>query len=261
MNLEFYKYQGAGNDFILLDNRKEQIKLSQEQIESLCDRHFGIGADGLMLLNSHWEHDFEMVYFNSDGKEGSMCGNGGRCIVRFAFDLGIIENDTEFIATDGKHHAHVNEDKHLVKLKMIDVNKLSINENETFLNTGSPHHISFEKNIDQIDVNNKGKEIRDSKQYAPNGTNVNFVEYLPDTIKVRTFERGVENETLACGTGAVASAISVAAKYKTEEQPLKIEMPGGTLFVYFNQVSNFIYNNIWLEGPANRVFKGQINIS
>jgi diaminopimelate epimerase len=202
MLLDFYKYQGTGNDFVMIDNRslffpKEDVAL----IERLCDRRFGIGADGLILLENDSDTDFRMVYYNSDGNESSMCGNGGRCLVAFAKQLNVIDNATTFIATDGLHHATVAEDG-LVSLQMIDVNELKITPEFSFLNTGSPHHVQIVDDLEHYNVKENGAAIRYSDLYGKAGSNVNFVSQInEDTFAVRTYERGVEDETLACGTG------------------------------------------------------------
>ena len=218
MELNFSKYHGAGNDFILIDNRKGNIYLSNKQIQTLCTRRFGIGADGLMILENDNSNDFRMKYYNCDGNESTMCGNGGRCIVAFAYDLGIIKEETIFSAIDGKHHAIINK-KHKngiydISLEMNNVSEVKIINNTTFfLDTGSPHHVIFTKNIDNLNVDQEGRLIRNSELYKNiGGTNVNFIEIIDNELKIRTFERGVEGETHACGTGATAAAIAYALK-------------------------------------------------
>ncbi len=259
MNLQFYKFHGTGNDFILIDNRNAQIKnLNPEQIKHLCNRNFGIGADGLMLLNNHEKYDFEMDYYNSDGSGGTMCGNGGRCIVAFAKKLGLIKDKTQFIASDGFHEAFINESGE-VKLKMMDVKKTLQKQNEYFINTGSPHHIIFNDNIAELNVYEQGKTIRYSEKYRKEGTNVNFVQVNKKGIEIRTYERGVENETLACGTGAVASAISYYTKFKPNNQNINVKVLGGNLQVSFTENENN-YSNVFLTGPAKFVFSGQIEL-
>ncbi|MCU4157727.1 diaminopimelate epimerase [Carboxylicivirga sp. A043] len=258
--IEFFKYQGAGNDFIIIDNRDRQFNGDNiSLIKKLCDRRFGIGGDGLMLLENHSDMDFTMRYFNADGREASMCGNGGRCIAAFAVHQGIIEtpDNFTFMAVDGEHQASYNDGT--VNLKMIDVDTISIQPNHTFLDTGSPHHVEFVDKIEQLDVYKLGKEVRYSEHYAPDGTNVNFVQFKDlNNIKVRTYERGVEDETLACGTGVVASAISAHLK-KPEYNQFNIEVLGGNLKVTFD-TENRQFKNIWLEGPATFVFKGSIEM-
>ncbi len=260
MILKFEKYQGAGNDFILIDNRNQQIKdLKPETIKFLCDRHFGIGADGLMLLNAHEKYDFEMDYYNADGSNGAMCGNGGRCIVAFAKQLGIISEHTRFLAGDGLHEAFIDKQAK-IKLKMADVLKVKQNEDTFFINTGVPHHVEFDNDIFRIDVYAKGKEIRYSEKYKNEGTNVNFVQINKNEgIKIRTYERGVENETLACGTGAVASAIAYYQKFKPKVSIVKVKALGGELEISFKEKDNK-YTDVYLSGPAKHVFSGEIEI-
>ena len=260
MQLEFYKYQGTGNDFVMIDNRtnffpKDNVKL----IESLCDRRFGIGADGLILLENDVDTDFRMVYYNADGNESSMCGNGGRCLVAFAKQLSVIDSETVFIATDGLHNATVGEDD-LVALQMIDVSQVEIHENYTFLNTGSPHHVEIVEDLANLNVKEVGAKIRYSDLYAPKGTNVNFVSKVDDsTFALRTYERGVEDETLACGTGATAVAIAMNATGQTDLTNLNLNVEGGKLQVYFEKEGT-TYTNVFLKGPAKFVFKGSVDI-
>ncbi len=259
MNLHFYKYQGAGNDFIMMDNRALLFpKNNQSLINKLCDRRFGIGADGLILLENSINYDFKMIYFNADGKEGTMCGNGGRCIVAFAKELNIIEISTTFEAVDGEHTATLKND--LIHLKMMDIDTVEEFDNHTFLNTGSPHHIVFQSNIDTINIKDKGAEIRYGKPYFEEGTNVNFVEQIAtNSFKMRTYERGVEDETLACGTGATAVAIAANKTNKTNANTIKLEVLGGKLEVSFN-IKNKIYTDVFLTGSAVKVFEGNITI-
>ena len=256
MTIEFYKYQGTGNDFIMIDNRGLSFNKSNvELINNLCDRRFGVGADGLILLESSTISDFKMVYFNADGNEGSMCGNGGRCIVAFAKQLDIIKDKTEFDAVDGLHLATI--ENEIVSLKMIDVNNIDSFESHSFLNTGSPHHVEFKKNIHELDIVSTGKEIRYGAPYFEEGTNVNFSEQKEDNLfKVRTYERGVEDETLACGTGVTAVAIAAHKSKLTNSNSINIEVLGGFLNVSFVEENNN-YTNIYLKGPAKFVFKGE----
>lgn len=259
MEIQFYKYQGAGNDFIMVDNRSLVFpKNNIELIHKLCDRRFGIGADGLILLEPSEKQDFTMVYFNADGKEGSMCGNGGRCTVAFAKKLHIIKNETTFEATDGFHFAKIEND--LVNLQMADVENIEIYDTHTFLNTGSPHHVSFCNAISTLNVAEMGSKIRYGAPYFEEGTNVNFVEQISDnSFKVRTYERGVEDETLACGTGVTAVAIAANKTNKTAEDKIYIEVLGGKLEVSFKKEGNS-YKNIFLKGPAQFVFEGKITV-
>ncbi|OFX21418.1 MAG: diaminopimelate epimerase [Bacteroidetes bacterium GWA2_31_9b] len=259
MKKVFYKYHGTGNDFIIFDNRLGDIDLNKSTIEHLCDRHFGIGADGLMYFEKHSEYDFGMRYFNSDGIETTMCGNGGRCLVSFAKSLDLISEKTQFHAIDGLHYATLNNDN-TISLKMVDVKDIQIIENNFLLNTGVPHYVVFEKNIADFDVFNKGREIRNKSIFSPDGSNINFVELLNDELFVRTYERGVENETLSCGTGVTASAISTSLKTGTDKNSWNIKTLGGKLNVRFKKVSNNHFTDIWLTGPAEFVFKGEIDI-
>ena len=258
MEFVFYKYQGTGNDFIIIDNRKDTFpKEDGDYINRLCNRNFGVGGDGLMLLEESSSLDFEMVYFNADGKTGSMCGNGGRCIVQFAKHLGIFNNKTSFEAIGSIYHASIEGAE--VSLKMNDVKEIEVHSDHLFLDTGSPHHIEFIENIDGIDVKEIGKQIRYGSPYFEKGANVNFVEQIEkDTFKVRTYERGVEDETFSCGTGVTAVAIASHAIKKSSEKIIKLETLGGTLEVSF-ELDNNNYSNIVLKGPANFVFKGSIN--
>jgi len=256
-NITFFKYQGAGNDFILIDNRNNHFDRNNEElIKKLCDRRFGIGGDGLMLLQQNQTFDFEMVYYNADGREGTMCGNGGRCIVAFARDLGIIKEETVFLAVDGKHQAIITDDQ--VNLEMIDVNTIAKDEQAFVLNTGSPHYVLEVENLKDFNVFEKGKSIRNNETYGQKGINVNFVEKEGEGYFLRTFERGVEDETLACGTGATADAIAMAIK---EEKNGSIQIPirvlGGQLYISFEKNDNII-QKVHLKGPANLVFKGEI---
>lgn len=259
--IKFYKYQGCGNDFILIDDRQNSITLTTGQIEKLCDRRFGIGADGLMLLRSKEGYDFQMVYYNADGNESTMCGNGGRCITRFASDLGITLPKYNFLAIDGPHDATI-EANGIVNLKMIDVHQVASFPEFKFLNTGSPHVVMPVTDILNIDVYNKGKEIRYSDTFTPGGTNVNFTEVTDNnTIFVRTYERGVEDETLSCGTGVTACALIQAdLSNNTEPQTVNVKTRGGNLKVMFTAENAQTFSNIWLCGPAEKVFEGNIQI-
>jgi len=254
--MKFFKYHGAGNDFVIINGITENVALDQITINNLCNRNLGIGADGLMFIKKSQNFDFEMIYYNSDGYEGTMCGNGGRCIVSFAKKLNLINNYTKFIAIDGQHEAYI-DDNNIVKLKMQNVENVEVNQNYFFLNTGSPHYVEFVENLDDLNVYQLGKKIRNSQPFAPKGTNVNFAEIKDNYLKIRTFERGVENETLACGTGTVALAISYAIKNKLAKSPINITALGGDLKVYFEKNNDF-FENIWLEGPTKFVYSGEI---
>ncbi len=257
MKIQFYKYHGTGNDFIIIDNRKMIFpKEDHKWIEGICTRKFGIGADGLMLIENSDMSDFKMIYYNANGKIGSMCGNGGRCIVAFAHFLGIFKSKTSFEAIGKLYEAKI--ENGLVSLKMNDVAEITTNPDHYFLDTGSPHHVTFEKDIDKIDVYRQGKKIRYGSPYFETGTNVNFVEQIDNnTFKVRTYERGVENETLSCGTGVTAVAIASHLSKKSKNNHIKLQTSGGDLEVSF-KVENNIYKNIILRGPATFVFKGEI---
>lgn len=254
MNIPFYKYQGTGNDFILIDNREGVFpKTSTSLIQKLCHRRFGIGADGLLLLESHPQYDFVMEYYNSDGKLSSMCGNGGRCIVHFASYLGIVTHKANFIAPDGPHTATIMGDS--IALQMSDVEKVAQHEKYTFLDTGSPHHVQIVSGIDKYPVLEQGKALRYSK-YGETGANINFVEKIAaDVFAVRTYERGVEEETYSCGTGVTAVAIAMYERGETNNENITLKTKGGELQVHF-QKQNGIYTNVILQGLAKQVFKG-----
>jgi diaminopimelate epimerase len=261
MKLEFYKYHGTGNDFILVDNRTGSFPEKTPIIEGLCHRRFGVGGDGLILLNNSENHAFSMRYFNSDGKEGSMCGNGGRCTVALANHLGLTSPDVLFETTDGIHHAIILEqagNSTIVKLSMNDVTTFERIENYLFLDTGSPHYVLFVEDNNSIDVVKEGRAIRNSSRFRDKGTNVDFVEITGDKLFVRTYERGVEDETFSCGTGVVASAIAYSIMNPGRNE-VTVNTLGGTLKIAFNQKEN-IFTDIWLTGPATLVYKGIINI-
>jgi len=256
MDITFNKYQGAGNDFIIIDNRNGKFNPDDSKlINRLCDRRFGIGADGLILISAHPKADFEMKYFNSDGKIGSMCGNGGRCTAHFADKYEIAGKKQKFIAFDGLHEAEVKKD--VVRLQMSDVNEYKIIDGSYFLNTGSPHYVVFTRDIDKINVNEEGSRLRWSSKFAPGGTNVNFVEVHKTGLYLRTFERGVEEETLACGTGVTASAIASVLAGHFDTGSVSVKARGGNLKVDF-AVKNNKVTNVWLTGPATFVFEGKI---
>jgi diaminopimelate epimerase len=259
MQLHCYKYQGTGNDFVLLDNREKNISLTTEHIKWLCNRRFGIGADGLILLELEPGIDFKMVYFNSDGNESSMCGNGGRCITAFAKYLGIINSEAKFLAIDGIHEAKIDTD--LVSLKMNDVRQVEVGENYFYLNTGSPHYVKFVNNLEEFNVFKEGKKIRNNDRFIFEGTNVNFIEKIDNELFVRTYERGVENETLSCGTGVTAAALVAALKgVSTDKNNCGIKTLGGHLNVKFDKVLENTFYNIWLQGPATFIFKTTIEV-
>lgn len=260
MRVHFSKYQGTGNDFILIDDRTEILNgLTVEKIAWLCDRRFGIGADGLMLLRKKQGYDFEMVYYNSDGKTTSMCGNGGRCITAFAAKLGIIKKDAHFIAIDGEHIAKINDE--WVSLKMNDVSTIEVGDDFFFLDTGSPHYVKNVSDVKKYNVVDEGRKVRNSSRFKEKGTNVNFIEKQNDTLFVRTYERGVENETYSCGTGVTAAALVASINGEaTAEASCKIKTLGGELNIKFTRNKDNSFSNIWLEGPATYVFEGDIEI-
>ena len=260
MLVQFTKYQGTGNDFIILDNRTSKYTyLNNDQVRRLCDRRLGIGADGLMLLNDKKGYDFEMKYHNADGRESSMCGNGGRCIVKFAYQLGIHRSEYKFLAVDGEHEAEIDTDE-CVALKMIDVEKIKKVRGDFILNTGSPHYVKIVTDVMELDVFKKGRDIRYSKDYEMEGINVNFVEQTEeDKIIVRTYERGVEDETYSCGTGVVASAL-VCYHNENGFNDVIVKTLGGSLNVEFDRLDDDRYANIWLTGPAEKVFEGIVEI-
>ena len=242
----------------MIDNRNSIIDMNDFQLISrLCDRRFGIGSDGLILIKDHPQYDFEMIYINPDGTQ-SLCGNGSRCAVMFANELGLIKNNTTFLTIEGPLHAIIKGKN--VHLKMPDVFGIKVTEkDDLYINTGSPHYVRFVKDVQIIDVNQMGSTIRNSKEFEPEGTNVNFVELGNDnTIFVRTFERGVENETLSCGTGVTASALATGQKMRSGK--INIKTRGGELKVKFEQVDKGIYQDVYLIGPAEKVFDGQIEI-
>ena len=260
MEIKFYKYQGTGNDFIMIDNRNNLVALTNEQVAFLCHRRFGIGADGLILLESEPGFDFRMVYYNSDGNRSSMCGNGGRCITAFAKHLGLITDKARFSATDGAHEAFISENE-IVSLKMQDVKSMELGDDYFYLNTGSPHYVKLVENIEQYDVFNEGRKIRTNERFKEEGTNVNFIEKQGEEIFVRTYERGVEDETFSCGTGVTAAALVAAVKgISSGKNNCLIKTKGGMLEVSFEKVLEQNFYNIWLKGPALSVFKGSVNI-
>ncbi|MFM7015385.1 MAG: diaminopimelate epimerase [Bacteroidota bacterium] len=261
MHLKFYKYQGTGNDFVLIDNRKADVQLNQEQVAFLCHRNFGIGADGLMLLEKSNQYDFEMKYYNADGNLGSMCGNGGRCMVKFARDLDVVDEQVMFLAFDGVHEANITEDG-LVELEMSNVTAIKkIDDTTCELNTGSPHFVQFVNDVHSLDVFQQGKKIRYSEEYAEKGINVNFVSVLNNELQIRTYERGVEDETLSCGTGVTAAAIAAVhlGLVQMQDSFVRVKTLGGDLLVRFEQ-SNHHFVNVVLVGPALKCFEGEIVI-
>jgi diaminopimelate epimerase len=271
LNIHFYKYQATGNDFILIDNRSGKFSLTVDQIQFLCNRKLGIGADGLMLIETHPSLDFNLVYYNSDGSQ-SLCGNGSRAAVKMAAALGLVKEKTRFNAYDGEHEAQLL-DNDTVRLRMNNVQKVEHMNDDFFINTGSPHFIRFTDNVQNFPVYEEGRKIRFSEGYNPGGTNVNFVQLQPQNgIFVRTYERGVENETLSCGTGVTAAAL--AAHFKGYASPVSIQTPGGSLSVEFktghngkqngettsNPTNSGSFTDIFLIGPAKMVFQGDLEL-
>ncbi|MFO7924113.1 MAG: diaminopimelate epimerase [Bacteroidales bacterium] len=260
MQLKFYKYHGNGNDFIIIDNRQNTFPANNHAlIKYLCNRNFGIGADGLMLMEETPGMDFHMHYYNSDGREGTMCGNGGRCMIHFAAKIGLIDKTAIFSGIDGHHQGRIDKNG-LVHLKMQDVNKVKKDGNAYIINTGSPHYIIFTDNISGLDVINAGRKIRYDEKYGNEGINVNFVQTENERIRIRTYERGVENETLACGTGSVAAAIGTVLKENRNISRVIVETLGGILEVNFRRKNKEHFSDIWLSGPAKMVFEGNADI-
>lgn len=260
MKIPFIKYQGTGNDFVLIDNREITYLTKEDtaKVQQLCDRRFGIGADGLILLQNKEGFDFEMIYFNSDGSESTMCGNGGRCITAFAKHLGIIQDKAYFLAIDGPHEAIIRADD-WVELKMIDVPKVHCEAEHYELNTGSPHYVAFVEDVDDIDVVENGQAIRYSEAFRAEGINVNFVEKRKEEILVLTYERGVEAETYSCGTGATAAAIAYYLEAPdVSRQHVAIQTKGGNLAVRIVPNGNGGFEDVWLCGPAELVFVGTV---
>lgn len=257
MELTFYKYQGTGNDFVMIDDRGESFDLKNlDLVKSLCDRKFGIGADGLIAIRNHPDFDFEMIYFNADGSQ-SMCGNGARCAVAFSSFLGIVNGKTRFLAIDGPHEAVLNGDQ--VELLMGDVKEIASKSEDFFVNTGSPHHIRFVEKAAGYPVFEEGKSIRNDATYSPGGTNVNFVEPIAqDEVFVRTYERGVEDETLSCGTGVTAAALVYGSQQ--HQNHIKINTLGGKMSVKFHSNPDGTFSKIWLIGPAEQVYSGKITL-
>ena len=256
MEWSFRKYQGTGNDFIIVHDPEnafpaDDIKL----IEHLCHRRFGIGADGLMLVRPEEGFDFRMVYFNADGRESTMCGNGGRCIAAFAFHSGLASANGQFIAIDGPHDYQILQDGS-VKLKMIDVESYRMDGTDMIMNTGSPHYVSMRKDVAAIDIVPEARAIRYNATFAKEGINVNFVEEQAGQCMLRTYERGVEDETYSCGTGTVAAALALAIQNGWTTGPVSLQTKGGQLKVWFEKVGD-AFRNIWLEGPAVEVFSGK----
>lgn len=261
ITLSFYKYQGTGNDFIILDNRLGLYdNINSKQVAHLCNRKFGIGADGLMLMNTKEGFDFEMIYYNADGNTSTMCGNGGRCMIRFAYHMGLHNYTYRFLAVDGIHEGEIDLNN-IIRLKMSNVSSVIFQNSHAVLNTGSPHFVKFVHDIMNVDVVETGRNIRESKPYFEEGINVNFVESMDDdAIYVRTYERGVEDETMSCGTGVTAAAL-VSAHNSRGFNRVEVRTPGGKLSVEFDKISDTEFQDIWLCGPAELVFKGELELN
>ena len=262
MTVHFFKYHGTGNDFILVDDREDNIRFSEQQIKKLCDRRFGIGADGLILLKDLPGVDFKMVYFNADGKESSMCGNGGRCITSFSKRIGKIKTQATFSAIDGIHKSFITgESPTVVKLQMGDVHEIESGVEFVYLNTGSPHVVIFTDDVAAVDVIAEGKKIRYGGRFREKGVNVNFVQTSGIGLIVRTYERGVEDETLSCGTGVIASALAAINEniLDAKKTVVDIQTLGGKLKVYCEKNGSG-FNNIWLEGETVFVFRGEVEV-
>lgn len=265
MKIVFYKYQATGNDFVIIDNRLQHFeKDNVTLIARLCDRRFGIGADGLILLEEDPDSDFKMVYFNADGRLGSMCGNGSRCTVAFAKHLGIIDNECTFIAYDGLHSGEIveefSEDTFQVKVSMQNVSNVEVAQH-VFINTGSPHFVCFVADVDEVDIIGSGRAVRYNEKFKNEGTNVDFVTVNNNQLNIRTYERGVEDETLSCGTGVTASVIAAASKNLISTSGvIPVKSKGGDLKVYFEKDGD-MYKNIFLEGTAQKVFSGTLNFA
>lgn len=259
MTLEFSKYQGTGNDFIMINEADlSGIDLSKILIQRLCERRFGIGADGLIVIRKHKQLDFYVDYFNADGSQ-SFCGNGARCSVKFAQEIGLIQNFTHFEAIDGPHEASIHADGS-VKLRMSDVPGYFIEDEQTFiLDTGSPHYVKFLKNLSDLDIVEFGKSIRYSPRFEKEGINVNICEFKDDILLVQTYERGVENETFSCGTGVTAVALAAALSEEQYSGISKIQTKGGNLKVYWNKNESG-FEAIYLEGPAEKVYHGSVEL-
>jgi len=262
MTLPFFKYHGTGNDFILIDNRIQNLNPSEKQVVMLCDRHFGIGADGMMLLTTYPGYDFGMRYFNSDGHESTMCGNGGRCMTLFAKTLGLVADKARFMAIDGEHLAEILHPDHtsaLIRLRMKDADSGTEYQDGHFIDTGSPHFVVFTQDVRSADVFRFGRALRHDLRFAPGGANVDFVEPAGDHLVVRTYERGVEDETLSCGTGVTASALAMAIRDPGNPGFYLIKTCGGDLKVSFRRDGQW-FREVWLEGEARFVFSGNIDL-
>ena len=262
MIVQFSKYHGTGNDFIMIDGRSQEISgLDHEAIRTMCSRRFGVGADGLIILGESTTVDFKMRYFNANGQEGTMCGNGGRCITTFARDLGIIGLDTRFEGIDGIHTATLLPDNE-IRLKLNDVDGIRWADDGYLIDTGSPHYVKFVSRVNEIDVEHEGSKLRNHARFGKDGVNVNFVEVDGNSnmINIRTYERGVEGETYSCGTGVTAAAICSYFHFKTNILSYHVKTLGGNLNVAFKTQHHNRFSDIYLTGPVSKVYKGSIEI-
>jgi len=257
MKISFYKYQGTGNDFVMIDGRENQLDLTKKQIQEICDRRFGIGADGVIILKNHDDCDFEMDYYNADGSQ-SFCGNGSRCAQAFANKIDIVRGDSYFKAIDGFHHGKAIE--YFFATQMKDVDEVQKLEKDYFIHTGSPHYIRYVDDVEKIDVEKEGAAIRNSEPYKKDGVNVNFVSIGKKVLNVRTFERGVEAETFSCGTGVTAVAMSFLVKENTHQPSVSIKTKGGKLQIDLERTAEHQFENVWLIGPAKEVYAGSIEL-
>jgi diaminopimelate epimerase len=259
--IPFHKYQGTGNDFILMEDADGSLEflLTRRWIAHLCDRRFGIGADGLILLQKTAGYDFRMVYYNADGAESSFCGNGSRCIVAHAHRLGWIRQEAWFVASDGDHEAVVHADG-TIAVHMRSVKDWQWEAEDLILDTGSPHYIRIMDQMPLGDIVEQAQRIRYNPIWKAVGINVNFLAQVGDQLHVRTYERGVEGETLSCGTGVTASALAWAIQQKhTGLGRVTVVTPGGQLSVNW-EAGTFGFRDVWLSGPALRVFGGEVQL-
>lgn len=258
--IDFVKFQGAGNDFVMINLMTDNLLLTEQQVETLCNRRFGIGADGLITISRSEVAQFKMTYYNCDGRPASFCGNGGRCTAAFAFSLGIVGKTMTFEGFDGLHHAEIKEvddDKYIVELSMRDVNQFNLRNHDLIVDTGSPHFVTQVDDAQSVDIVTEGRRIRYDKSISENGVNVDFVEKRDSKLFVRTYERGVEDETLACGTGVTASALAASLWFGWND--VNIETLGGNLNVKFDKSGNS-FTNVRLTGPAVASFRGSVKI-
>lgn len=258
MKISFDKYQGCGNDFIIINNLSNTFpNTSNDLIKNLCDRNFGIGSDGLILINESKKEPFEMVYYNADGNLSSMCGNGGRCAIHFCYQKNIIKKKSNFLAFDGIHNGEIFDD--YIKISMQNVEGYELINDDIFIDSGSPHLVKILKNISDIDILRTSRDIQKSEEFKSEGVNVNYVKFVDyETVQIRTYERGVEDETLSCGTGAVAAALSFSILSNSDLEKVSVKTQGGDLFVEFKNDNNNFYD-IYLSGKVKKVFSGEID--